>query len=99
MDQILSQYVLLFLLNIWILELIESTMYLYQATKDPYLLEVGIDILESIDRSTKTRCGYATVSTDYFYYVISTRVSQSMNRQLKMASSRQNSKLCHSRTS
>ncbi|XP_013382068.1 ER degradation-enhancing alpha-mannosidase-like protein 2 [Lingula anatina] len=42
-------------------ELIESTMYLYRATKDPYLLEVGVDILESIEHSTKTRCGYATV--------------------------------------
>ena len=37
-------------------------MYLYQATKDPYYLEVGRDILESIERHTKTPCGYATVS-------------------------------------
>eukprot|EP00112_Aurelia_sp_Birch-Aquarium-sp1_P000773 Seg1075.8 transcript_id=Seg1075.8/GoldUCD/mRNA.D3Y31 product="ER degradation-enhancing alpha-mannosidase-like protein 2" protein_id=Seg1075.8/GoldUCD/D3Y31 len=42
-------------------ELIESTMYLYQATKDPYYLEVGRDILESIERHTKTPCGYATI--------------------------------------
>eukprot|EP00794_Sanderia_malayensis_P018991 gene18991-20902_t len=42
-------------------ELIESTMYLYQATKDPYYLEIGRDILESIERHTKTSCGYATV--------------------------------------
>ncbi|OWF51949.1 ER degradation-enhancing alpha-mannosidase-like protein 2 [Mizuhopecten yessoensis] len=42
-------------------ELIESAMYLYRATKDPYLLEIGIDILESIEHSTKTKCGYATV--------------------------------------
>ncbi|KAK2181936.1 hypothetical protein NP493_376g04020 [Ridgeia piscesae] len=42
-------------------ELIESTMYLYQATKDPFLLEVGIDILESIEHSAKTKCGYASV--------------------------------------
>ncbi|XP_064635151.1 ER degradation-enhancing alpha-mannosidase-like protein 2 [Lineus longissimus] len=42
-------------------ELIESAMYLYQATKDPYLLEIGVDILESIEHSTKTNCGYATV--------------------------------------
>lgn len=38
-------------------------MYLYQATKDPFLLEVGIDILESIEHSTKTKCGYASVSS------------------------------------
>jgi len=44
------------------LELIESCMYLYQATKDPYLLEVAVDFLESIEHSTKTACGYATVS-------------------------------------
>ena len=45
-------------------ELIESTMYLYQATKDPFLLEVGVDILESIDHSAKTKCGYASVSSN-----------------------------------
>eukprot|EP00795_Rhopilema_esculentum_P001392 gene1392-15803_t len=42
-------------------ELIESTMYLYQATKDPYYLQIGVDILESIERHTRTPCGYATV--------------------------------------
>lgn len=44
------------------LELIESAVYLYQATKDPFLLEIGIDMLEAIEHSTKTKCGYATVS-------------------------------------
>ena len=38
-------------------------MYLYQATKDPYLLEVGVDILEAIESEAKTSCGYATVSS------------------------------------
>ncbi|XP_061181375.1 ER degradation-enhancing alpha-mannosidase-like protein 2 [Saccostrea echinata] len=42
-------------------ELIESAVYLYQATRDPYLLEIGIDMLEAIEHSTKTKCGYATV--------------------------------------
>ncbi|KAG4068777.1 hypothetical protein HA402_002468 [Bradysia odoriphaga] len=42
-------------------ELIESVMYLYRATKDPYLLEVGEDILRSIQHSAKTPCGYATI--------------------------------------
>lgn len=42
-------------------ELIESVMYLYRATGDPYLLEVGKDILRSIQHSAKTPCGYATI--------------------------------------
>jgi mannosidase alpha-like ER degradation enhancer 2 len=37
-------------------------MYLYRATKDPSLLDIGVDILEAIEYSTKTKCGYATVS-------------------------------------
>lgn len=36
-------------------------MYLYRATGDSYLLEVGEDMLRSIQNSAKTRCGYATV--------------------------------------
>ena len=48
-------------------ELIESTMYLYRATKDPYLLQVGVDIFDSIERNTKTKCGYATVSLTKIY--------------------------------
>lgn len=43
-------------------ELIESTMYLYRSTKDPFLLDIGMDILRSIQHSAKTKCGYATVS-------------------------------------
>ncbi|XP_053384353.1 ER degradation-enhancing alpha-mannosidase-like protein 2 isoform X2 [Mercenaria mercenaria] len=42
-------------------ELVEAAMYLYQATKDPYLLEIGVDMLESIEQNTKTSCGYATI--------------------------------------
>lgn len=41
-------------------------MYLYYATKDQHLLEIGVDILESIEHSAKTDCGYATVSTISF---------------------------------
>lgn len=41
-------------------ELIESVMYLYRATGDPYLLQVGEDILRSI-QTAKTPCGYATI--------------------------------------
>lgn len=36
-------------------------MYLYRATGDPYLLEVGEDIMKSIQYSAKTACGYATI--------------------------------------
>ena len=43
-------------------ELIESIMYLYRATKDPILLEMGRDIYTSIETSSKTSCGYTTVS-------------------------------------
>ncbi|CAH1785924.1 unnamed protein product [Owenia fusiformis] len=42
-------------------EMIESAMYLYQATKDPLLLQLGVDVLESIEQVTKTSCGYATI--------------------------------------
>ena len=45
-----------------IAELIESVMYLYRATEDPFLLEVAVDMLEAIESSTRTRCGYASVS-------------------------------------
>ncbi|GFU11169.1 ER degradation-enhancing alpha-mannosidase-like protein 2 [Nephila pilipes] len=42
-------------------EFIESIMYLYYATKDQHLLEIGVDILESIEHSARTECGYATI--------------------------------------
>ena len=60
-------------------------MYLYQATKDPFLLEVGADMLESIEQETRTKCGYATVriisslffqsDPDKNYYHTATKVS------------------------
>ncbi|XP_034118769.1 ER degradation-enhancing alpha-mannosidase-like protein 2 [Drosophila albomicans] len=42
-------------------ELIESAMYLYRATKNEYLLELGEHMLETIEFSAKTKCGYATI--------------------------------------
>merc|ERR1712227_711761 len=42
-------------------ELIESIMYLYRATEDPWLIDAGLDILRSIQHSAWTPCGYATV--------------------------------------
>lgn len=50
-----------------IAELIESVMYLYRATGDPYLLQVGEDILRSIQHSAKTSCGYATVTRNKYH--------------------------------
>ena len=45
----------------WFAEFVESAMYLYQATKDPMLLQMGRDVLTSIE-TTKTECGYTSVS-------------------------------------
>ncbi|XP_020812182.1 ER degradation-enhancing alpha-mannosidase-like protein 2 [Drosophila serrata] len=42
-------------------ELIESAMYLYRATRNEYLLELGEHMLETIEFSAKTKCGYATI--------------------------------------
>lgn len=42
-------------------EFVESTYLLYQATKNPFYLHVGRDILTSLNNLTKARCGYATV--------------------------------------
>ncbi|KYO35670.1 hypothetical protein Y1Q_0017675 [Alligator mississippiensis] len=42
-------------------ELIESAMYLYRATQDPTLLELGRDAVESIERISKVECGFATI--------------------------------------
>lgn len=42
-------------------ELAESTYHLYRATRNPYYLHVGVEILESIDEITRVECGFATV--------------------------------------
>jgi len=42
-------------------ELVESTYYLYQATKNPFYLHVGMDILHSLNNHSKVQCGYATM--------------------------------------
>lgn len=42
-------------------ELIESAMYLYRATGDPYMLEIGEDMLKGIAYTARTDCGFATV--------------------------------------
>ncbi|WVR03311.1 hypothetical protein IAU60_000302 [Kwoniella sp. DSM 27419] len=42
-------------------EFIESTYYLYQATRDPFYLRVGERILADLKRRTRTKCGFATL--------------------------------------
>lgn len=57
--------VIFMLANAWglfLTELIESAMYLYRATRDPTLLELGRDAVESIEKISKVDCGFATVS-------------------------------------
>ncbi|KAK1310430.1 putative alpha-mannosidase I MNS5 [Acorus calamus] len=42
-------------------ELAESTFYLYQATKDPWYLEVGESIMNSLNKYTRVEGGYASI--------------------------------------
>lgn len=42
-------------------EFIESTYFLYQATKNPFYLHVGRDILDNLNAYTRVECGFATV--------------------------------------
>ncbi|KHJ91182.1 glycosyl hydrolase family 47 [Oesophagostomum dentatum] len=43
-------------------ELVESLMYLYRATEDPHYLELGAQVVDAIEHSAKTSCGYATIN-------------------------------------
>jgi mannosidase alpha-like ER degradation enhancer 1 len=42
-------------------EFAESTYLLYMATRNPFYLHVGSEILEDLEQHTKARCGYATL--------------------------------------
>uniref|UniRef100_A0A0N4ZC68 alpha-1,2-Mannosidase n=1 Tax=Parastrongyloides trichosuri TaxID=131310 RepID=A0A0N4ZC68_PARTI len=42
-------------------EFIESTYLLYQATKNPFYLSVGREILDSLNLHTRVACGFASV--------------------------------------
>ena len=46
----------------WHIELIESAMYLYKATGDPTFLQLGRDAVESIEKISRVKCGFASVS-------------------------------------
>ena len=53
-------------------EFIESTFFLYQATKDPFYLDVGAQIFEDLQRA-KVPCGLATIAD-----VLATRLEDRM---------------------
>jgi hypothetical protein len=42
-------------------EFIESTYFLYRATRNPFYLEVGKYVLESLNKHTRVPCGFAAV--------------------------------------
>ncbi|CAK8693848.1 unnamed protein product [Clavelina lepadiformis] len=42
-------------------ELIESTMYMYRVNKDPMLLEFGNSAMHSINVTSRTECGFASI--------------------------------------
>ncbi|KAG0241136.1 alpha mannosidase-like protein [Actinomortierella wolfii] len=44
-------------------EFVESTYFLYRATKDPFYLQVGEMILRDLQRFAKTRCGWASLAS------------------------------------
>ncbi|KAF1751618.1 hypothetical protein GCK72_018172 [Caenorhabditis remanei] len=43
-------------------EMVESLMYLYRATKDETWLELGAEMVDAIESSARTKCGYATIN-------------------------------------
>eukprot|EP00118_Oscarella_pearsei_P011592 m.78695 g.78695 ORF g.78695 m.78695 type:complete len:576 (+) comp36114_c0_seq9:62-1789(+) len=42
-------------------ELVESTYLLYRATRNPFYLHVGSEILESLEKHSRAKCGYTTL--------------------------------------
>jgi len=42
-------------------EFVESTYFLYRATKDPHYLEVGKKILKALQKYSRVTCGYAAI--------------------------------------
>lgn len=43
-------------------EFLESTYFLYTATNDPYYLQVGKNVLKSLQKYARVPCGYAAVN-------------------------------------
>uniref|UniRef100_A0A8C7XN44 alpha-1,2-Mannosidase n=1 Tax=Oryzias sinensis TaxID=183150 RepID=A0A8C7XN44_9TELE len=48
------------IINTWI-DSLQAFFPGLQATKNPFYLHVGMDILQSLEQTTKVRCGYATL--------------------------------------
>ena len=42
-------------------EFVESTYFLYKATKDPHYLDVGKKVLKALQKHARVTCGYAAV--------------------------------------
>lgn len=42
-------------------EFIESTYFLYQATNDPYYLDIGKTVIDNLNKYTRVPCGFATI--------------------------------------
>jgi mannosidase alpha-like ER degradation enhancer 3 len=42
-------------------EFVESTYFLYRATKDPYYLAAGEKVLRSLQKHARVTCGYASI--------------------------------------
>lgn len=55
----------------------ESTYLLFRATRNPFYLHVGQDILESLDKHAKSECGYATIH-DVYDMSLGKKVADSM---------------------
>ena len=56
------------------LELAESIYYVYRATHDPLYLEMGAAMVDSIETTAKTECGYASVLVLYCILVVKSSV-------------------------
>jgi len=63
-------------------ELIESTLYLWQATSDPHYIEVGRDMLASLE-STRVPCGHAAVGNVEAHTLIDRMDSYFLSETLK----------------
>jgi len=42
-------------------EFLESTYFLYKATGDPHYLNVGRQVLNSLEKYARVKCGFAAV--------------------------------------
>ena len=57
-------------------EFVESTYFLYRATKDPYYLEAGEKVLRSLQKHARVICGYASIKVVICLFLYSSSVGQ-----------------------